>query len=96
MKKIIIEVVRMNGSASGQKALKVTHVTDKPKTIGFIIPINYWFEGYWGGINYMTTSFITNQSKLCKCIDEMLKEFDMELHEFNPPKNWDKLNTMFE
>lgn len=95
-----IEVVQMQGNAYGQKALKVTRrdsVTNKVRyTIGFIIPINYWFEGFWGGCNYMTTSFITHRSKLCKCVDEILKEFGLEMHNFNPPKNWDKLNTAFE
>lgn len=95
-----IEVVRMQGNAYGSKALKVTRrdsVTNKVRyVVGFIIPINYWFEGFWGGCNYMTTSFITHQDKLCKCVDEILKEFGLEMHEFNPPKNWEKLNTSFE
>lgn len=95
-----IEVVQMQGNACGSKALKVRRRDLRNNavryTLGFIIPINYWFEGYWGGCNYMTTSFITHQDKLCKCIDEVLKEFGLEMHEFNPPKNWDKLNTLFE
>mgnify|MGYP003412077003 FL=1 len=95
-----IEVVQMQGNACGSKALKVRRRDSRNNavryTLGFIIPVNYWFEGYLGGINYMTTSFITHQSKLCTCVDEILKEFGLEMHEFNPPKNWDKLNTSFE
>lgn len=95
-----IEIVKMSGNACGSKALKVRRRDSRNNavryTLGFIIPINYWFEGYWGGCNYMTTSFITHQDKLCKCIDEVLQEFGLELHEFNPPKGWDKLNTLFE
>lgn len=95
-----ISIVKMSGNACGSKALKVCRRDSRNNavryTLGFIIPINYWFDGYWGGCNYMTTSFITHHDKLCKCIDEVLQEFGLEMHEFNPPKNWDKINTLFE
>lgn len=95
-----ISIVKMSGNACGSKALKVCRKDSRNNAtrhdLGFIIPINYWFAGYWGGCNYMTTSFITHQDKLCKCIDEVLQEFGLEMHEFNPPENWNKINTRFE
>lgn len=59
-----VTVEHMQGNGGGNHCLKVIEDdgTRFGKTLGFIIPIQYNLEGYWGGTTYLTFSFNENKT----------------------------------
>lgn len=56
---IKITVEHMQGNGGGNHCLKVIedNGTRFGKTLGFVVPLQYSFEGYWGGTAYFVCSF---------------------------------------
>lgn len=102
--KLKIEVQHMQGAAFGTNCLKVTEDdgTHYGKTLGFVIPINFCFEGYWGSIFYYTLSLTAiDEHKDSEVAHHTIYDFCQHLgittEDFfdAAPKNWDKINTDF-
>lgn len=58
-----VTVEHMQGNGGGNHCLKVVldNGTRFGETLGFIVPLQYSFEGYWGGIAYFVCSFNENK-----------------------------------
>lgn len=109
MLKVTIET--MQGNAGGTKCLKVVrdNGTIYGETLGFVVPTQYNFEGYWGGISYFVCSFNHSEDKRTMesfdTLYEVAKHLGVNSEEFynaipkreNEPYyyQWEYMNTDF-